>query len=159
MAGLELLRAVTLTGELARNDDEATLRPRLHDPPHGRVAGPTEMPSALEAVRELLGHDLRIQGRSSDFLDLDLWVVEFELPLHGFREALDRPAFPANHKARSLGEQGDPRPHRRPLDVEATEPCATGLVHQVFLEQDPTHVLEDRKSTRLNSSHSQISYA
>src|SRR2546430_9069460 len=143
MAGLELLRAVTLTGELARNDDEATLRPRFHDPPHGRVAGPTEMPSALEGVRELLGHDLRIQGRSSDFLDLDLRVVEFELPLYGFREALDRPAFPADHKARSLGEQGDPRPHRRPLDVEATEPCATGLIHQVFLEQDPTHVLDD----------------
>src|SRR2546430_13656046 len=45
----------------------------------------------------------------------------------------------------------------------AAEALAMGLVHQVFpdaeLEKAVGEFLRDRKSTRLNSSHSQISYA
>src|SRR5256886_11111623 len=89
VACLELLRAVALPGQLARDDHETPLRAGLHDPAHGRVARPTEVPSPLEGVRELLRHYLRIQGRGTHFLDLVLWVAELELPVHRLGEALD----------------------------------------------------------------------
>src|SRR2546430_5080737 len=54
------------------------------------------------------------------------------------------------------GEAGPGRGHRRPMRI--TWECPVGDCHWVAIgqaEYEPT----DRKSTRLNSSHSQISYA
>src|SRR5438046_2953018 len=103
---LELLRAMPLPRELARDHDEATLRAGFHDPPHGRVAGTSEMPAPLEGVRELLRHDLGVQRRARDLLDFDLRVVEPELLLDRFREALDRAALPADDEPRTFGQEG-----------------------------------------------------
>src|SRR5947207_13920350 len=91
------------------------------------MACPPEMPTALERVRELLRHDLCVEGRASDLLHFDLGIVELELTFDGLREALDRPALPPDDEARSLREQRDAGPHGSPLDVEAAEPGPAGL--------------------------------
>src|SRR5207302_9168604 len=101
------------------------------------------MPTALELFRELLRHELCVEGRASDLLYFDLWIVELELTFDGLRQALDRPALPPDDEARSLREQRDAGPHGSPLDVEAAEPGPAGLAHQVFLEEDAAHVLDD----------------
>src|SRR3712207_7665342 len=63
----------------------------------------------------------------------------------------DRPPSPAPERAKAPPPHARPRQDRRPADPEGP---VVGLGEHV-----PAFLMRDRKSTRLNSSHANISYA
>src|SRR2546430_5385147 len=67
-----------------------------------------------------------------------------------FRSRLGPESFP--QQRRQFGGAWQPREGR-------PEPLRVGRVLPLHEEAKPHQIAEDRKSTRLNSSHSQISYA
>src|SRR2546430_7143701 len=102
--------------------------------------------AALSASPHALAHSL--EGREQG-LDVPRLIVP-----HVVDEKRRRPVHAAAHAAHEVVAHLRLVGVRRQLALEArgVEPELLGVLDQVI-------VLEDRKSTRLNSSHSQISYA
>ena len=141
VALLELLGPVPLSGELSCDDDVASAGSGVHDPADGGVSGSAEVPAPLEGEGQLLCHDLGVEARVLDFLDLDLGVLEAEAVLDDCGQVLDGLSAPSDDEPGPLGGEDDTGSHGGPLDVESSESRTADLLHQVLLEEHPADVL------------------
>jgi hypothetical protein len=108
------------------------------------VLWPAEVPAALEGLGELDGHDLRVQaGVTAGLDDLDLGVLDLEALVERLGEHVDRRALAADDHAGTLGQDRDARAHRGPLDLDAAEAGALGLLLEELADHEAVDSFTD----------------
>ncbi len=141
VALLELFNPVPLACEFPGKDHLTSHGTGLHYPPHGGVAGSSEVPSPFEGFGQLIGHYMGVEARVLHLLHFNLGVVKTELVLQSGGEVANRTAPLADHETGALYYQLNTGSERSPLNVKTTETCPADLFSQVLLKEQSPNIL------------------
>ncbi len=98
------------------------------------------VPTSLEGGGDLLGHDLSVQGRVLDLLNLEFGVGEGELLVQtGLKVVDDLPLSTDDHTG-ALSVNGDFRTTGRAANVKAAEAGLGGVLHQELADEQALDV-------------------
>ena len=103
--------------QASRDIDPHALRTETHGIGHGALHGPTEHDAALQLLGDALGHELGVQFRLADLLDIDVHRDTHQLG-DFLAQLLDILALLADHDAGARGVDGNQRIPGGPLDLD-----------------------------------------
>ena len=143
VAAGELPDATPLTGDLTGNGHLCAKGAGLNDLAECPVAYPLEVETALKARGDTLGLDDRIELRDLDLADLDVRVLQIELPLEGAGQLLDLMATASDDAAWPEHVQDDAGSQRRALDLSTAVSHASKAIVKELLDLELLDLLGD----------------